>query len=137
MKSNLSKPLEAQDLAGKNTMQVAHFLAEEFVNRFGEDWGTKTEVAKKLLPRGRASSWGTLDRNITTFCKQFYTTWQTDTDKVKFFDEVRFVLEALPQKLDYKPVEHKAEYGTREDMAEHFVFCSLCWRSVARKPLEK
>ncbi|MDR0338809.1 MAG: hypothetical protein LBH65_00870, partial [Desulfovibrio sp.] len=42
-----------------------------------------------------------------------------------------------PQRQDYKLSEHKTEYQTPQAIAEHFVFCSLCWRSVVRRPLEK
>jgi len=142
-------------LLGKNTLQAGKILAEEFVKRFGEKDGTAEEVAKKLLPSGRATRWEDLDRNITLFCKRFYGTWdvfatgedgteqrigeitRNDDAQVEFFDKVRYVLYSLPRQRDYKLPEQKAEYTTPSDIARNFVPCFLCWRSVARKPREK
>jgi len=126
-----------QRVFGKNTIQIAGIFAKEFVKRFGEKWGNASEVAKALLPAGRASTYSNLHYNINMFCKQFYPTWQTDTDKVEFFDNMRFILDSLPMRMDYKPSEKKASYHTPKEIAEHFIQCHLCWRSVARKPFEK
>jgi len=126
-----------QRVLGKNTIQIAGIFAREFVKRFGETWGSASEVAKALLPAGRASTYDELHRNINMFCKQFYPTWQTDTDKVAFFDNMRFILDSLPMRMDYKPSEKKAIYNTPKEIAEHFAMCHLCWRSVVRKPFEK
>lgn len=142
-------------LLGKNTIQAAKILAEEFVKRFGEDDGTAEDVAKKLLSAGRATTWENLDRNITLFCKRFYGTWdvfatgedgteqrigeitRNDDAQVEFFDRVRYVLYSLPRQRDYKLPEQKAEYTRPSDITRNFVPCYLCWRSVARKPREK
>jgi hypothetical protein len=137
LKKALNKSELEERLLAKNTLQVARTLAREFVKLFGEKWGNVAEVGKKLLPTGKADTWGNLDRNITVFCKQFYLTFEEDNEKIKFFDNVRFMLEALPQRQDYKLLEEKKEYKSKKDIAEHFVLCSLCWRSVKRKPLEK
>ncbi len=142
-------------LLGKNTLQTGKILAKEFVRRFGEEDGTADEVAKKLLPAGRATRWEDLDRSITLFCKRFYATWdifvtgedgveqqigeilRNDDAQVEFFDRVRYVLYSLPRQRDYKLPEQKSEYTTPSDIARNFVPCFLCWRSVARKPREK
>lgn len=124
-----------QLLEGKNTLEAARTLADVFVLCFGERWGAQGDILKSLLPKGRAGTWGELDRQLTHFCKQFYH--EQDEEKVKLLDDVRFVIENLPQRQDYKPVEGKEEYPTPQEAAYHFVLCSLCWRSVARRPLEK
>lgn len=142
-------------LLGKNTLQAGKILAEEFVRRFGENDGTAEEVAKSLLPAGRATTWGDLDRNITLFCKRFYAQWEiavqiddgeervlgeisrNDDEQVEFFDRVRYVLDSLPRQKDYKLPEHRAEYTTPSAISRNFTTCFLCWRSVARKPREK
>lgn len=142
-------------LLGKNTLQAGKILAEEFVRRFGEQDGTVADVAKKLLPSARATTWEDLDRNITLFCKRFYAVWdvlatgedgteqrvgeirRNDDAQVEFFDRVRYVLYSLPRQKDYKLPEQKAGYTTPSDIARNFVPCFLCWRSVARKPREK
>jgi hypothetical protein len=43
----------------------------------------------------------------------------------------------LPQRQEYQPLEDKADYPSPLESAFHFVLCSLCWRAVARRPLEK
>lgn len=123
--------------AGKNTLELARILADVFVARFGEHRGGKGEILKCLLPKGRAGSWSDLDRHITSFCKQFHLDHERHTEIIQFLDELRFVIEALPQRQDYKPPEDKEEYPTPKEAAYHFVMCSLCWRAVARRPLEK
>lgn len=133
MTGNNFKP----QLIGKNAIEAARILAEEFIKLFGEEWGTVAEVVKQLLPRGKACSWGMLDRHINLFCKQFYENWETEQDKVAFFDEARFALESLPMKQDYKLPSEKEEYSSIQSATEHFTTCYLCWRSVLRKPLEK
>ena len=91
MKSDLNQALQ-----GKNTLEASQILAEAFFRRFGGKWGEVTEIQKSLVPRGKAVSWSGLDRNINLFCKQFYATWETDADKLGFWDEVRFLLHDLP-----------------------------------------
>jgi hypothetical protein len=121
----------------KNTLEIARILALEFVNLFGNECGTQEQITNRLLPAGRAATYANLDRNINVFCKQFYSERDQHADKIEFLDQARFALQALPQKQDYKLPEHKSDYHTPQDLAEHFTFCSLCWRAVARHPLEK
>lgn len=125
------------DLNGKNTIEAALILSSEFVRRFGLDWGTPAEIAKALMPRGKANTWSALDKNINMFCKQFYASWETDAEKLNFWDEVRFTFSSLPMKRDYKPNEDREDYSSPQFIAQFFDTCSLCWRSVLRKPLEK
>lgn len=127
----------AEQLQGKNTIEAALILALEFVCRFGEDWGTVADLTSHLMPRGRANTWPMLDRNINFFCRYFYDTWETNEDKIVFFDEVRFILQSLPMRRDYKTDLEKYKITKPEAAAEYFSLCSLCWRSVFRLPLEK
>jgi hypothetical protein len=127
----------SQRFRGKNTLEVARTLADVFVACFGERWGTKGEILKRLLPRGRANTWGDLDRHINSFCKQFYLEQEQNTERILLLDNARFVIQNLPQRQDYKPYDGREEYKTPQEAAYHFVTCSLCWRAVARRPLEK
>jgi hypothetical protein len=122
---------------GKNTLESARILAETFVARFGDRWGTREDILKHLLPKGRANTWSDLDRHIHLFCRQFYVAYKEHSEKIEFFDQARFVIQDLPQKQDYKLFDGKEEYATPQDIAHHFVLCSLCWRSVARQVKEK
>lgn len=137
-----------QTLIGKNTLESARILANEFVKRFGSEYGSVSSLMDALLPKGRACSWSMLDRNISIFCKQFYAwqnnkdseesnDWERDREKLEFLDKVRFLLGELPHKRDYKLNPDKAIFLSPEHAAEHFVTCSLCWRSVLKHPLEK
>jgi hypothetical protein len=122
---------------GKNTLESARILAETFVARFGDRWGTKGDILKQLLPKGRASTWSDLDRHIHLFCRQFYADNKEHSEKIEFFDQARFAIQDLPQRQDYKLFDGKEEYATPQATAHHFVLCSLCWRSVARQVNEK
>ena len=124
-------------LSGKNTIEAAHILSEAFVNRFGMEHGSGAEIVRKLLPKGKASSWSMLDRNINLFCRQFYDAWEEGEDKVDFWDHARFALNSLPMRQDYKLSPDKERYPSSEEAARNFVMCSLCWRTVFRWPLEK
>ena len=124
-------------LRGKNTLELAHMLAQEFTDSFGEEWGTKEEIVGKLVPKGKAPSWTMLDRNMNVFCRQFYETREENEDKINFFDRIRFQLYELPMKLNYKTKEIEEISLTPEKFAENFTTCSLCWRSVLQKPRER
>ncbi len=122
---------------GKNTLEVARIIAEIFTLQFGCQGGTKDEILKTLLPKGRANTWSNLDKHINLFCKQFYQKYEQNAKEIQFLDNVRYILEDLPQRQKYRLPESKEEYPTAQATAEHFITCSLCWRSVAQKPLEK
>lgn len=124
-------------LIAKNTQEIARILADEFIRLYGEKWGKRAEILQCLMPRGKATTWSGLDRNINHFCKQFYKEWQEHENKVAFLDEARFALAALPMKQDYKLDESKPQYSKPEYIAQFFETCSLCWRSVLKRPLEK
>ena len=125
---------------GKNTLEVARILADVFVSRFGECWGNREDILKALLPKGRASTWSELDKQINVFGKKLYGKHnepaEENSPEIGLLDEVRFILQDLPQRQDYKLPEGKEEYPP-EEAGFHFVLCSLCWRSVVRRPLEK
>lgn len=110
-------------LLGKNTPQAARIVANEYIDRFGETEGTIKRVIQALIPKGRANSWEDLDLNITLFCKQFNVVNCFDKYRhLIFFDNIRFLLNELPQRKDYKPDKEKY----------YFVTCDFCWRSVPR-----
>lgn len=124
-------------LNGKNTIEAARILSEEFVRLFGNEWGNVAQLFGKFLPRGKASTWEMFDRNINLFCRQFYSTQEDNQEQLNFLDEVRFLITSLPKKHDYKLPEQKQDYPSPQVAAHHFATCSLCWRAVPRKPLEK
>jgi hypothetical protein len=95
---------------GRNTLEVARILADGFVVRFGEHWGTQGEILRGLLPRGRACTWGELDKQINVFCKRFYLKHEEHAEVIQFLDEVRFVIQDLPQRQEYQPSADKADY---------------------------
>lgn len=127
----------SQTFNGKNTLEVAHIFAQIFTHHFSENWGTTEEITQHLQPKGKISTWSNLDKYINVFCKQFYQDYELHNDKIQLIDEIRFTIQDLPQRLKYKLPDTKEEYKTPQETAEHFTLCSLCWRSVPRRPLEK
>ncbi|MDL2266696.1 hypothetical protein LJC46_01745 [Desulfovibrio sp. OttesenSCG-928-G15] len=134
----------APQLTAKNTLEASRIIAEAFVSHFGNEWGTEKDIIKLLIPKGKASSWAALDRHLSHFAKQFYDSYPSSQESnpaheeiINFIDTIRFSLKDLPQRLDYKLPDHKKEYTSPQEVAEHFTTCSLCWRSVLRRPLEK
>lgn len=130
-----------QFFIGKNTLETARILAEMFTARFGKQWGTREDILLSLLPGGRANTWGDLDKRITIFAKKFYERDkgrnEEHSEQIVFLDKIRFTLQGLPQRQDYSLPEGKEDYPTPLEAAYHFVTCALCWRTVARQPLEK
>lgn len=129
-------------LWGANTRQAARIIAEEFVSRFGEVSGTVDLLTKRLSPPGRAGTWGELEERMSKICRIDNCPWsirhlenQPDVPEEEcFFLRVMNVIGALPKMRDYRPAEKKSGkricYGTPRDVADHFVPCDLCWRSV-------
>lgn len=112
-------------LLGKNTLQAARIIADEYICRFGEQEEIAKELLQAMIPKGRASSWDDLDLHITSLCKPFTETLESFINKVKrlhFFDSIRYLLRELPQRKDYRPENEKY----------HFTTCSFCWRSAPR-----
>jgi hypothetical protein len=130
-------------LLGVNTRQAARIIAEEFVARFGEISGTVEELTKRLSPPGRAGKWGELEKRMSQICWIDNCEWSTRhlkqldvPEEEAFFLRVMNVIGALPKRRHYRPAENKSgkkiEYGTPRDIADDFVVCGLCWRSVPK-----
>jgi hypothetical protein len=131
-------------LFGKNTRQAARIIAEEFVARFGEVSGTVDLLTKRLSPPGRAGTWGELEERMSKICWVDNCPWsirhlnnQPDVPQEElFFLRVKDVIGALPKRRDYKISEKKSgkkiDYGSPKNIADNFVTCELCWRSVPK-----
>jgi hypothetical protein len=131
-------------LFGKNTRQAARIIAEEFVTRFGEVSGTVDSLTRRLSPSGRAGTWGELEERMSKICWVDSCPWsirhlnnQPDVpEEESFFLRVKDVIGALPKRRDYKAAakksEKKIDYGNPQKIADNFVTCELCWRSVPK-----
>ena len=124
-------------LTGKNTIEAAHIISQAFISIFGTKYGTSQEIVSKLILRGKSPTWASLDRNLNLFCRQFYESWEENEDKINFFDELRFIIQNLPQRQDYKIPPEKLEFKDPEKAQEYFTTCAHCWRTVFKKPLQK
>jgi len=124
-------------LKGKNTIEAAHIISQAFIEKFGSKYGRGQEIASKLILRGKSPTWASLDRNINVFCRQFYEDYEQHEDKINFFDEIRFIIQNLPQRQDYKLPPEKLEFKDPEKAQEYFTTCAHCWRTVFKKPLQK
>ena len=131
-------------LFGKNTRQATRIIAEEFVARFGEVSGTVDMLTKRLSPSGRAGTWVELEERMSKICWVDNCPWsirhldkQPDVPEEElFFLRVQDVISALPKRRDYIILEKKSgqeiAYDNPKNIAEHFVTCDLCWRSVPK-----
>jgi len=124
-------------LTGKNTIETARIISNALVRRFGEEDGSEVIITHKLIPKGKAPTWASLDRNINLLCKPFYESYEQNEDKIAFIDEIRFILQNLPMRRDYKLPPDKPELSNPRKIAEHFTTCTLCWRSVFKHPHRK
>jgi hypothetical protein len=131
-------------LWGQNTQQAARIIAEEFVARFGGISGTVDLLTKRLSPPGRAGKWGELEERMSKLCWIDNFEWSTKQpdnqpdvpEEECFLLRAMNVISALPKELDYRPAEKKSgkkiDYGAPRDIADNFVVCDLCWRSVPK-----
>jgi len=131
-------------LFGQNPRQAARIIAEEFVARFGTVSGTVDHLARRLSAYGRAGTWAKLDEGISKICWVDNGAWsirhldkQPDVPEEElFFLRVKDVIDALPKRRDYKVPEKKPGkeivYDTPRRIADNFVTCELCWRSVPK-----
>ncbi|CAK7045746.1 MAG: hypothetical protein DELT_00814 [Desulfovibrio sp.] len=125
-------------LLGKTTRQAARIIAEEFVTRFGTISGTADLLTKLLSTPGRAETWAELEERILAICKNNKDVWEIarqDENRLGLEEELFFyrvidVIDALPKRRDYKAPEKKMDCGDPKSIAEGFVTCELCWRSV-------
>ena len=126
-------------LWGKNTLQAARIIAEEFVARFGTVSGTAGVLGRRLLPPGRAGTWANIEERISKICWVDNCSWSIKHDpqpdipeEELFFLRVYDVIGALQKKRDYQVPEDKLYRGRPRDIADNFVVCELCWRSVPK-----
>ena len=127
-------------LLGKNTIQAARIIAEEFVARFGEISGTVDLLTRRLLPSDGGKTWSNLRERIFLICRADKSQWEIahldenllDPEEELFFLRVYDVIDALPKRRDYKVSEEKIYSGRPKDIADSFVTCELCWRSVPK-----
>ncbi|MCL1915930.1 MAG: hypothetical protein FWG17_04405 [Desulfovibrionaceae bacterium] len=142
-------------LIGKNTMQAVKTIVAEFERRFAGKGRTAHDIAKALLPQGKAVSWVHLDINICELCQRFSMLadmlerqrkflgegWEDMPEiqhrQIDFFDKVRLIMRSLPKRKDYKLPEEEADYSSPNDKARGFATCFLCWRSIPRTRQEK
>ena len=127
-------------LFGKNTIQAARIIAEEFVARFGTISGTVDLLTRRLMPSGRASTWADLEGRIFEICKWDMGAWEIahldekllNIEEELFLYRVVDVILALPKKRDYIRSENKIDFNDPKSIADNFTTCELCWRSVPR-----
>ena len=96
-------------------------------------------VTRRLSPSGRAGTWAALDELISKICWTENGSWSIRNDEQPeipeeelFFLRVKDVIDALSKRRDYKTPEGKTYSGRPKDIADSFVTCALCWRSVPR-----
>ncbi len=98
-------------MLGKTPAQVRNMMIDEFIRRFCLE-GHSDEI-KGTLPFQR--SWRALDVAITQFAKVV----ESD-EHLQFWDKMRYILEALPQRKDYGD---KYPDGQQR---WNFITCKLC-----------
>jgi hypothetical protein len=101
-------------------------------------------LTKRLSSPGRAGKWGELEKRMSKLCWFDNFEWSTRQpdnqpdvpEEEWFFLRVMNVISALPKELDYRPAENKdgkkIDYDTPREIADNFVMCGLCWRSVPK-----
>lgn len=112
-----------RQLFGKTPAQVRNLMTEEFIRRF--DLAEYADEIWKGLPSRR--SWLELDIAIAKFAGMLEV-----EEHCQFWDRMRYVLAALPQKKDYsdKYMDSKALETASPKRRWKYDTCMLCWRSV-------
>lgn len=114
-------------MLGKTPAQVRSMMIEEFVRRFGLD--AHSDEIKAALPSKR--SWRDLDIAIAEFAGSMGV-----EEHLQFWDKMRYVFEAIPQRKDYGDKYSDAHEGktTRPKQGWNYTTCKFCWRRVAYNP---
>ena len=113
-------------LIGTTPAQARNIVIEEFLKRF--DLGYRASQIPNLFPLKR--SWHEMDVAIC------WLAWALDNDEQRqFWDRMRYVLEALPQRKDYvdKYIDSHEQETTRPKHRWYYMTCRLCWRTVPYK----
>ena len=110
-------------LIGTTPAQARNIMIEEFIKCF--DLDAHAEIIASAIPPKR--SWRYLDVAIAKFAG----TMKVDEHRL-FWDRMRYVLEALPQRKDYgdKYIGSYEQETTRPKRGWNFTTCRLCWRTV-------
>ena len=114
-------------MLGKTPAQVRNMMFEEFVRRFGLE--TQSDEIKNALPSKRA--WRALDVAVTGFAGSMGV-----EEHLQFWDKMRYVLEALPQRKDYGDKYSDAHESrmVKPKRGWNYSTCKLCWRRVSYNP---
>lgn len=108
-------------MLGKTPAQVRSIMIDEFIRRFYLE--SHSDVIRDELPPQR--SWRTLDVAITHFAGEM----ESD-EHLQFWDKMRYILEALPQRKDYRD-----KYQDDQKQRWNFATCKLCWRRVSHNSM--
>ena len=114
-------------LLGKTPAQVRNMMIEEFVRRFGLE--AHADEIKDALPSKR--SWWDLDAAVAGFGGS-----RGGEEYLQFWNRMRYVLEALPQRKDCGDKDSDA-YEDRTGnpkRSRNYTTCKFCWRRVSYNP---
>ncbi|MCC8167151.1 MAG: hypothetical protein LIQ31_13645 [Planctomycetes bacterium] len=114
-------------MLGKTPAQVRSLMIDEFIRRFGLE--AHSDQIGSAFPSKR--SWRAMDVALAEFSGSMGV-----EEHVQFWDRMRYVLNAIPQRRDYgdnysDPHDDKRN---RPKRGWDFMTCKLCWRRVAYNP---
>ena len=111
-------------MLGKTPLQVRNMMLEEFVRRFGLETHAN-EIKEALPPTG---SWRALDVAVAGFGGT-----KGAEEHLRFWDRMRHVLEALPQRNDNGDKYGDAHEGraAKPKRGWNYTTCKFCWRRVS------
>ncbi len=111
-------------LLGKNPAQVRSMMIDEFIRRFCLE--THPDEIASSFPSKR--SWQALDVAMAEFAVTIGV-----EEHLQFWDRMRYVLEALPQRKDYEDKYGDAHENktTTPKRGWNYTTCKFCWRRVA------
>lgn len=110
-------------LIGKTPAQVRRLMIDEFIQRF--DLIKQTDEIEKAFPSQR--SWYKLDVAIDEFGGMMGV-----DEQLQFWDKMRYVLEALPQRREFSDKYTDRQVGATGKPKKGWDFrdCLHCWRTV-------
>lgn len=114
-------------MLGKTPAQVRNLMIDEFIRRFSLE--AHSDQIKNAFPSKR--SWRALDVALAEFAGSMGA-----DEHLQFWDRMRYVLEAIPQRRDYGD-KYSDAYEDKKDKPKggwSYTTCKLCWRRVAFNP---
>lgn len=108
-------------LLGKTPAQIRDMMIEEFIRRFGLD--AYSDQIMEAFPSKR--SW----RELDIAAAQFTSSMEAEAH-LRFWGRMRYVLEALPKRIDYRE-NYRAEHTAELKLSWDFSTCKHCWRRVS------